>query len=101
MKKMSGKELAKTVGCSEDTVQKAFTNYNAIADGKQKDPFGVKFFHNLPFDINDTFHVAEMEPVLHLTMGGIEINAKAEVLNSEGKPFESLCACGELAAPDL
>ena len=97
MKRMSGKQLAKEIGCSEDALQKTFTDYNAIADGKKKDPFGKKFFHNLPFDINDTFHVAVMEPVLHFTMGGIEINDKAEVLNSEGKPFESLYACGELA----
>ena len=97
MKKMSGKELAKEIGCGEDTLQKTFTDYNAIADGKQKDPFGKKFFHNLPFDINDTFHVAVMEPVLHFTMGGIEINDKAQVLNSEGKPFDGLYACGELA----
>ena len=97
MKKMSGKQLAKEIGCSEDALQKTFTDYNAIADGKKKDPFGKKFFHNLPFDIDDTFHVAVMEPVLHFTMGGIEINDKAEVLNSEGKPFDSLYACGELA----
>ena len=97
MKKMSGKELAKEIGCSEQSLQKTFSNYNDIADGKQKDPFGKKFFHNLPFNIDDTFHVAVMEPVLHFTMGGIEINDKAEVLNSEGKPFESLYACGELA----
>ena len=97
MKKMSGKELAKDIGCSEQSLQKTFSNYNDIADGKQKDPFGKKFFHNLPFNVDDTFHVAIMEPVLHFTMGGIEINDKAEVLNSEGKPFESLYACGELA----
>lgn len=97
MKKMSGKELAKEIGCSEDTLQKTFLSYNDIADGKQKDPFGKKFFHNLPFDINDTFHVSVMEPVLHFTMGGIEINDKAEVLNADGKPFEGLYACGELA----
>ena len=97
MKKMSGAELAKDIGISEDTLQKTFSSYNDIADGKQKDPFGKKFFHNLPFNTSDTFHVAIMEPVLHFTMGGIEINDKAEVLNSEGKPFDGLYACGELA----
>ncbi len=97
MKKMSGKELGKEIGCGEETLQKTFSSYNEIAEGKQKDPFGKKFFHNLPFNVDDTFHVAVMEPVLHFTMGGIEINDKAEVLNSEGKPFESLYACGELA----
>lgn len=97
MKKMTGQELAKAIGCSPDHLQKTFTTYNAIADGKQKDPWGKKFFHNLPLDINDDFHVALMEPVLHFTMGGIEINDKAQVLNSEQKPFDGLFACGELA----
>ncbi|KAI0126900.1 flavocytochrome c [Xylariales sp. AK1849] len=97
MKKMTGKELAKEIGCTPDHLQKTFTTYNATADGKQKDPWGKKFFHNGPLDIDDDYHVALMEPVLHFTMGGIEINDKAQVLNKEQKPFEGLFACGELA----
>ena len=97
MKKMTGKELAKEIGCTPDHLQDTFKTYNAIADGKKKDPFGKRFFHNTPLDINDDFHVALMEPVLHFTMGGIEINDKAQILNQEGKPFEGLFACGELA----
>jgi len=97
MKKMTGQQLAKEIGCTPEHLQKTFTTYNAIAEGKQKDPWGKKFFHNGPLDINDDFHVALMEPVLHFTMGGIEINDKAQVLNKEQKPFEGLYACGELA----
>ncbi|OAR02848.1 hypothetical protein LLEC1_04641 [Akanthomyces lecanii] len=97
MKKMSGEELAKEIGCKPDHLQSTFKKYNSIADGKEKDPWGKKFFHNLPLDINDTFHVAVMEPVLHFTMGGIEINDKAQVLNQDKKPFDGLFACGELA----
>jgi flavocytochrome c len=97
MKKMTGKELAKEIGCTPEHLQSTFKAYNLIAEGKKKDPYGKKFFHNGPVDINDDFHVALMEPVLHFTMGGIEINDKAEILNSEGTPFEGLYACGELA----
>ncbi|CCC08538.1 hypothetical protein SMACR_05782 [Sordaria macrospora] len=97
MKKMTGHELAKEIGCTPEHLQKTFQTYNAIAEGKQKDPWGKKFFHNMPVDINDDFHVSVMEPVLHFTMGGIEINDKAQVLNKEQKPFEGLYACGELA----
>lgn len=97
MKKMSGKELAREIGCGEAALKKTFDDYNQIAEGKKKDPFGKKFFHNLPFSIDDTFHVAVMEPVLHFTMGGIEINDRAQVLNKEGKPFDGLFVCGELA----
>jgi flavocytochrome c len=97
MKKMSGKELAKDIGCGEAALAASFTNYNSIAEGKIKDPWGKRFYHNLPFNINDTFHVALMEPVLHFTMGGIEINDQAQVLNGSQKPFDGLFACGELA----
>jgi flavocytochrome c len=97
MKKMTGKELAKEIGCTPEHLQSTFQAYNEIADGKKKDPYGKKFFHNGPVDINDDFHVAVMEPVLHFTMGGVEINDQAQILNSEGKPFEGLYACGELA----
>ncbi|KIX01427.1 uncharacterized protein Z518_09153 [Rhinocladiella mackenziei CBS 650.93] len=97
MKKMTGRGLAKEMGCGEAALDKQFKEYNAIAKGEKKDPWGKKYFHNMPMDINDTFHVALMEPVLHFTMGGMEINDKAQVLNSEQKPFEALFACGELA----
>ena len=97
MKKMSGKELIKEIGCGEAALKKTFDDYNLIADGKKKDPWNKRFFHNMPFSIDDEFHVALMEPVLHFTMGGIEINEHAQVLNSEQKPFEGLFACGELA----
>jgi flavocytochrome c len=97
MKKISGKELAKEIGCGEQALQKEFQSYNAIAKGEKKDKWNKKYFHNLPFDVSDTFHVALMEPVLHFTMGGIEINGEAQVLNKDKKPFEGLFVCGELA----
>ncbi|KAK5050036.1 hypothetical protein LTR84_004156 [Exophiala bonariae] len=98
MKKMTGKELAKEIGCGEAALDKQFKEYNAISKGEKKDTWGKKYFHNLPLEIDDDFHVAVMEPVLHFTMGGMEINDKAQVLGGpEQKPFEALFACGELA----
>ncbi|KAF2397476.1 Flavocytochrome c [Trichodelitschia bisporula] len=97
MRKMTGEELAREIGIPAADLQAEFQSYNAIAKGEKKDEWNKRFFHNLPLDIDDTFHVALMEPVLHFTMGGIEINDKAQVLNSEGKPFEGLFVCGELA----
>ncbi|KAK9344006.1 FAD binding domain-containing protein [Lipomyces starkeyi] len=99
MRKMTGRELAKEIGCSEDKLKKVFDDYNAIAAGKKKDPYGKKYFSNLPLDINDdNFHVALVTPVLHFTMGGVEITDKAQVLHAQSKkPFDGLYACGELA----
>lgn len=97
MKKITGQQLAKEIGCTPEHLQSVFKKYNDIADGKAKDPYGKKFFHNGPFDINDDYHVALMQPVLHFTMGGIEIDDHARVLNQEKKAFNGLFACGEVA----
>src|SRR5690606_34905288 len=97
MKKMTGKELAAEMGIKPEELQTTFQSYNDIADGKKKDPYGKKFFPAVPFNVDDEFHVALMQPVLHFTMGGIEIDDKARVLNPEGKPFDGLYACGEVA----
>jgi len=47
--------------------------------------------------MNDTFHVALMTPVLHYTMGGLEIGTDSSVHDSNQKPIPGLYACGELA----
>jgi len=97
MKKMTGKELAAEIGIKPEELQSTFQSYNDIADGKKQDPYGKKFFPAVPFNVDDEFHVALMQPVLHFTMGGIEIDDHARVLNPEGKPFDGLYACGEVA----
>jgi len=94
----SGADLAKEMGIDVKVLKKTFDDYNEYASGKKKDPFGKKFFQNYPFDVNDEFHVALMEPVLHFTMGGVEIDNQSRVLIDDGKrPLEGLWACGELA----
>lgn len=94
----SGADLAKEMGIETSKLESVFNDYNDYATGKKKDPCDKKFFHNYPFDVNDEFHVALMEPVLHFTMGGVEIDDQARILIEDGKkPLEGLWACGELA----
>jgi hypothetical protein len=47
--------------------------------------------------MNDFFHVALMTPVLHYTMGGLEIDPESRVLGKDGKPVPGLFAAGEVA----
>lgn len=47
--------------------------------------------------MNDYFHVAIMTPVLHYTMGGLEIDAESRVIGEDGKPIPGLFAAGEVA----
>jgi len=63
----------------------------------KNDPFGKKFFHNLPFVVNDEYYAAIITPVVHYCMGGLEINDQSMVISkSRNGPIKGLFACGEL-----
>ena len=47
--------------------------------------------------MDDYFNVAMMTPVLHYTMGGLEIDPESRVLDKSGKPIPGLFAAGEVA----
>lgn len=42
------------------------------------------------------YYLMKCKPSIHHTMGGLVINEKAEVLNTDGEPIEGLYAAGEL-----
>jgi flavocytochrome c len=91
----TGEEFAKDVGFSLDTLKSTFAAYNEDAK-KGVDKYGKKFFHNVPLDVNDEFHVSIVCPVVHYCMGGIKINTDGEVLNSQDKVIPGLFAAGEV-----
>ncbi|GAA6061068.1 hypothetical protein JCM10212_000111 [Sporobolomyces blumeae] len=90
-------EVAKEMNLPVKKVQGTFNEYMEICKNPSKDPFGKKFFSNTNWK-NDAgpFHVAVMTPVLHYTMGGLEGNTKAEVVDKQGKPIKGLFASGEI-----
>ncbi|KAI9268326.1 FAD binding domain-containing protein [Phascolomyces articulosus] len=96
MKKFdSGAALAKEMGITPEKLKETFETYNAIAEGKQKDPWGKRFFHNVPIKMEDYFYVAHMQPVLHYTMGGVEITPDAEIKGGN-VAVPGLFAAGEM-----
>merc|ERR1719326_1466369 len=71
--------------------------YDAYGGGKTYDKWGKKFFHNLPVEVNDRYHVAVVTPVIHYCMGGLKIDDEARVLTASGKVIEGLYGSGEAA----
>jgi len=90
----NGAALAKEMGVSPKVLESTFASYNSIAE-KKNDPFGKKYFHNLPFDFNQEFYVSIVTPVLHYSMGGVEIDGEGRILAPSG-PIPGLFAAGEL-----
>merc|ERR1719396_38590 len=69
--------------------------YEAYGGGKSHDVWGKKFFHNLPMETSDAFHVAVVTPVIHYCMGGLKMNPDAEILRTDDSVIGGLYAAGE------
>lgn len=86
--------LAEAIGCDEATLQETLDTWNgAVAAGKD-DAFGRTSFA----EALDTapYYAIKIAPGVHHTMGGIEINTNAEVLNVDGEVIPGLFAAGEV-----
>lgn len=58
-----GEALAKEMGIPLEKLKSTFADYNEIATGKKKCPWGKKFFSNHNMKTDDYYHVALMTPV--------------------------------------
>lgn len=106
-------ELAKEYNFPVKNIEDTFKSYNDIAAKQEKDPdngpyeaygggnshdvWGKKFFHNLPVEASDSFHVALVTPVIHYCMGGMKINDDSEALAAGDQVIKGLYAAGEAA----
>ncbi|ORY86711.1 FAD binding domain-domain-containing protein [Leucosporidium creatinivorum] len=93
----TGEELAKEMGLPASKLEQVFADYTKVVKDPKTDPFGKKFFSNTDWSLKSgPFNVALMTPVLHYTMGGIETNPHAQVLDTARKPIPGLFASGEI-----
>jgi len=90
----TGAELAADMKCDPKVLAKTFADYTHFANTKS-DPWGKKFFPNMPVEFSDSFNVAIITPVIHYTMGGLKVDEHAHVLGPKG-PIKGLYAAGEV-----
>lgn len=96
MKQCHGNELAADVGLTPAQLQAKFDEYNNYAI-KKNDPWDKKYFDGTPFKVDDQFQVAVITPVVHYTMGGVDITPDAEVkYKKNSHPIPGLYAAGEV-----
>ncbi|QTQ14739.1 flavocytochrome c [Treponema parvum] len=88
-------ELAKKLGIPENALVKTLSDYAAIQKSG-KDPIGRKA-SEMPLPLEKApYYAVEVGPAVHHTMGGLKIDAKAEVLNTKGQPIPGVFAAGEV-----
>jgi flavocytochrome c len=70
--------------------------YNKFVAQKDDPEFNKPLIMKQKQIVKAPFYAVRLWPKAHHTMGGVEINTKAEVVNIEtGQPIEGLFACGE------
>lgn len=87
-------DLAKQIGVDPVAFVKSVETFNKAVDGTVKDEFGRTLFDKKI----DTapFYAGARVPTVHHTMGGVSINADAQVIDANGNVIKGLYAAGEV-----
>jgi urocanate reductase len=89
-------ELAGKLGIPKEPLVETINRHNQfIKDGKDPD-FNKPMTNQMILLIQGPFFGLPQWPAIHHTMGGLRINAKAEVIDVFGKPIPKLYAAGEV-----
>ena len=90
-------ELAEKIGADPEKLQKSIDDYNAIVRGELEDPLGFKANNKADVEMTEgPWYACKKVPTVHHTMGGLLINDKTQVINTEGNVIPGLFACGEV-----
>ena len=87
-------ELAENMGVPADALEQTVKEFNEAVKADKPDEFGRTTWENTIE--TGPFYAPSFSPAVHHTMGGLEINGSAEVLNAEGQVIEGLYAAGEV-----
>ncbi|NYB72855.1 flavocytochrome c [Sedimentibacter hydroxybenzoicus DSM 7310] len=87
-------EAADFFGIDAVELQNTVDRYNSYVDSGNDPEFNKR---SLPSKIEvGPFYILKAAPAVHHTMGGIEINENAQVLDKEGNVIDGLFAAGEV-----
>ncbi len=87
--------LAKQLNISSDVFINTIANYNRYVEKGLDPEFGKDVF-DLKVE-KGPFYATPRKPAVHHTMGGLKINTKTEVIDTNGQIISGLFAAGEVA----
>ncbi len=89
------KALAQAYNISIEALTKTLLEYNTYVDRKCDLAFGKPILEGSK-PLQAPFYAVRLSPKVHHTMGGLKINADAQVLGLNNKPINYLYAAGEV-----
>lgn len=87
-------DLAAQIGVNAENLVSAVEDFNAHVESGEADAFG-RTLYQYKMD-TPPYYAGARKPTVHHTMGGIEINTEAQVLDSSGNIIPGLYAAGEV-----
>ena len=87
-------ELAKNININYTKLENTIISYNNAYE-KKIDEFNKTEF-NYKFNLNETIYSMVIAPSIHYTMGGLKMNNKGEILNSNNNTINGLYGAGEV-----
>ena len=89
------KSLADFYKLDYSTLEKENEKFNGYMKAMKDPEFDCMFFKDAVLNTKGPFYAIRLWPRVHHTMGGLEINTKAQVLDANGKVIPGLYAAGE------
>ena len=87
-------ELAENMGVPADAREQTVKEFNEAVKADKPDEFGRTTWENTIE--TGPFYAPSFSPAVHHTMGGLEINGNAEVINTDGEVIPGFYAAGEV-----
>ena len=87
-------EMSSELNISYNNLENTINEYNEAFD-KKLDKFNKTNFP-YKFDLNKTVYSMIITPSIHYTMGGLKMNNKGEILNSNNESIKGLFGAGEV-----
>lgn len=88
------KDLAAAIGAPPDALEATVAKYNTAVESKNDAEFKRA---DMPRAIKTPkFYAIGVQPGIHYTMGGLEIDEQTRVIDKNGKPIPGLFAAGEV-----
>ncbi len=90
-------ELAEKAGINKDNLKKTIEEFKEFCKTLIDNDYGrAACDADAKLDGPGPYYASVFTPSVHHTMGGVEINSDAQVLNKEGKVIPGLYAAGEV-----
>lgn len=88
-------ELATALGMDGETLKVTLNNWNSVVANQKDEAFGRDSGMEIALE-KAPYYAIEIAPGVHHTMGGIKINADANVIDLEGNVMQGLYGAGEV-----